>query len=226
LREGSGKSIVLTDDGKTPIHYSSDSWGVNLLCRECEDKLNRTYDEYGVGVLRGQKCAVQRGTAGVTFTGIDRQRFRMFFLSLLWRVSVSHHECYRNIDLPDVWERELHVALRAATKVRGSIFTVAVYRLRDSTEGGFSNDGLRSFVAAPFGRSYGDFLSVCLVFFGFLVEIFLPRLPSRFCNRNGALIGKSPVFLVPYYEIMDVPELVSLMARGLQKHECGLSKVD
>jgi hypothetical protein len=226
LKDGEGKAIVIVDDRTTPIHYSSDSWGVNLLCRECEEKLNRAYDQYGIDVLKGHRCSVSRGAGWVTFTGIDKQRFRMFFLSLLWRISVSHHECYQNINLPSDWEQEIHSALRDANKVRGSLFTVRVFRLRDSTDGGFSVNDIRNFVAAPFGRSYGRINSVCFMFFGFLAEVFLPRLPSRICSKAGFLVGKSTVFLAPYYEILDAPELINLLATGLQKHESGLSRVD
>ena len=225
LREGDGKAISLVDDKDTPVRYSSDSWGANLLCSPCEDKLNRAYDEYGIGVLTGQKCSVHRVDSGVTFRNVDRQRFRMFFLSLLWRASISHHENYRNIDLPHNWERELHVALQSSSKVRSSVFTVAIYRLRDSTPGGFSFESLRSLIAAPFGRSFDRFISICFVIYGFFVEVFLPRLPVRFSYRPGVLAGNRPVFLAPYLEIMDVPELVSLMVSGLRKHEHGLSTV-
>lgn len=225
LREGAGKAISIVDDIDTPVRYSSDTWGANLLCSSCEDKLNRAYDDYGIGVLKGQKCSVQRGEAGVSFRGVDRKRFRMFFLSLLWRASVSHHENYRNIDLPPIWERELHTALQTGSNVRGSVLTVATYRLRDSTPGGFSFDSLRTIIAAPFGRSFDRFISICFVINGFLVEVFLPRLPAHFSHRPGVLAGDTPVFLAPYLEIMDVPELVSLMVGGLRKHEHGLSTV-
>jgi hypothetical protein len=187
--------------------------------------LNSSYDEYGIGVLTGQKCSVQRGDSGVTFRKIDRQRFRMFFLSLLWRASISHHENYRNIDLPHNWENELHAALQSASKVRSSVFTVAIYRLRDSTAGGFSVDGLRSLIAAPFGRAFDRSISICFVIYGFFVEVFLPRLPARFSYQPGVLAGNTPVFFAPYLEIMDVPELVSLMVSGLRKHEQGLSSL-
>ncbi len=225
LREGDGKAISLVDDKDTPVRYSSDSWGANLLCLSCEDKLNRAYDEYGIGVLTGQKCSVQRVDSGVTFRNIDRPRFRMFFLSLLWRASISHHENYRNIDLPHTWGRELHAALRSGSKVRSSVFAVTIYRLCDSTRGGFSSDSLRSLIAAPFGRAFESFISICIVIYGFFVEVFLPRLPTRFSRRPGVLAGNTSVFLAPYLEIMDVPELVSLMVSGLRKHEHRLSNV-
>lgn len=225
LREGDGKAVSLMDDKDTPVRYSSDSWGAKLLCSSCEDKLNQAYDKFGIGVLTGQKCSVLRGNSGVTFRSIDRQRFRMFFLSLVWRISISDHENYQNIKLPHNWEQILRAALQSGSKVRSSEFTVTIYRLRDSTPEGFSFDDLRGLIPSPFGRAFDRVISICFVIYGFFVEIFLPRLPARLSNRPGVLTGNMSVFFTPYLEIMDVPELVSLMASGLRKHNHGLSTV-
>jgi hypothetical protein len=224
--EDSGKVIKITDDETTPVKFSSDSWDVYLLCSVCESRLNSAYDSYGIGVLKGRVGGVRQGQQGVTFSSIDRQRLRMFCLSVLWRVSVSHHDCYRNIDLPLVWESELHRALRQDVNVKSSLFTVAIFRLIDTTPKGFEYESLCSVITAPFARSFKNGLtSVCFVFFGFLVEIFLSKLPQKIINRPGILSGRSPVFLAPFLEILEVPELLNLLVRGLQKHESGLSRV-
>lgn len=228
LRNSSGKAIVAVDDAATPIHYSADSWDAPLLCQICEDKLNLEYDSYGIAVFRGHAGKTSQTNAGVSFSGIDRQRLRMFFLSVLWRVSISPHQAYRNIDLPYILEDELHLALKHSTVVNNSKFHVGVYRLKDSTNpGGFSQKDLRSLVAAPFARKFRDkkFISVCFVFFGFLVEIFIPRLPRKIANQPGVLVGNSPIFLAPYQEITEVPELMNLMVNALRKHLEGLSAI-
>lgn len=226
FKECSGKAIAIADDETTRIQFSSDSWGVHLLCKGCEDKLNKKYDRYGIDVLKGQDVMVRHSQLGVTFSGIDRQRFRMFCLSVLWRVSVSHHDHYSNINLSYLLERELHHALKHGVKVRGSMFPVAIYRLRDSTPEGFSVESLRSLVTAPFGRKFNNgYVSVCFVFFGFLVEIFLSKLPANLMKKPGVLAGYSQVFMAPFLEILEVPELLSLMVKGLHKHKNGLSRV-
>lgn len=226
LREGSGKAIALIDDETTPIQFSSDTWDVYLLCKDCEDTLNRKYDTYGIDVLKGGVGDVRRSRYGVTFTGLDRQRLRMFCLSVLWRVSVSHHDHYSNICLPHSLTRELHHALKQGLKVRNSIFTVAIYRLTDSNPEGFSYESLRSLVMAPIMRRFRNgCISICYVFFGFLVEIFLSKLPVKFMKKPGILTGASPIFMAPFQEILEVPELINLMASGLHKHENGQSRV-
>lgn len=221
----SGRAVSVTHDAMTPNKYSSDSWDVYLLCRDCEKHLNEAYDSYGIGVFKGEQCMAKRNDFGVTFSGIDRQRLRMFALSLLWRISVSTHDSYSNIDLPHEWERQLHTALKSRACVRSSVFTVGVYRLRDSHGiSSFSMNDLRSLVLAPFARDFQVCISICFVLFGFLIEIFLPRLPSKGMRTNGALVGMSPVFLAPYQEVAAFPELLALLKAGIEKHEAGLSR--
>ena len=149
----------------------------------------------------------------------------MFFLSVLWRVSVSSHPNYSNIDLPHSWEEDLRNALDQERPIPDSRYTVAIYKMRDSTPvGGFSNEDLRSFIAAPFGRSYGNFISVCYPFLGFFVETFFPRVPAPYARRRGVLCGRSPVLSVPYVEVLEIPELMRTFVSALRKEiEAGKS---
>lgn len=226
LRKSDGKAIAVTDDPTTPTQYTADTWDTELLCQDCEESLNNRYDRYGMAVFRGHIGTVSRGSAGVTITGVDRRRLRMFFLSVLWRISISSHPSYSNIDLPYAWEEELHDALRTDRHVPSARFTVTVYKLRDSTRtGGFDAEALRSFIMAPFGRSFGSLISVCFLFLGFFVEVFLPRVPKAYSKRTGVLHGTSRVFFAPYAEVLEIPEIMQLLVRGLHKEHVGLSRV-
>ena len=218
FRKNAGKAKVITDDVTTPARNSSDSWDVALLCEDCEKKLNRKYDAYGMAVFRGQEGKVRADHAGVEVMNIDRRRLRMFFLSVVWRVSVSDHPNYSNIDLPHAWEEELRRAFGEERTIPGSRYTVALYKMRDSTpSGGFSNEDLRSFIAAPFGRSYGSFVSVCFPFMSFFVEIFFPCAPAPFAKRRGVLFGRSPVLPMPYVEVFDIPEIMNTLISAVRK---------
>lgn len=218
LRKNAGKAIVITDDATTPARYSSDTWEVDLLCADCERLLNERYDSYGIAVFRGHEGEVRRESSGVHLLRIDQRRLRMFFLSVLWRISVSSHPNYSNIDLPSEWEDDLRAALYEGRPIPDSRYTVAVYKLRDSTDpGGFSNEDLRNFIVSPFARGYGQFVSVCFPFLGFFVETFFPKVPERFAKRSGVLRGRSPVFVAPYNEVLDIPEIMSILVRALAK---------
>lgn len=218
LRKNAGKAIVIVDDATTPARKSSDTWDVELLCEDCERRLNRNYDSYGMAVFRGHEGSVRAHAQGVDFLRIDRQRLRMFLLSIVWRVSVSDHPNYSNIDLPHAWEEDLRRAFDEERRIPDSKFTVAIYKMRDTTPvGGFSNEDLRSFIAAPFGRSYGSFISVCFPFMSFFVEAFFPSAPVKFAKRRGVVFGRSPVLSVPHVEVLEVPEIMNTLVSALRK---------
>jgi hypothetical protein len=218
LRKNAGKAIVITDDATSPARNSSDTWDAELLCEDCEQKLNRSYDAYGMAVFRGHEGSVRADRDAVDFLRIDRQRLRMFLLSIVWRVSVSNHPNYSNIDLPHAWEEDLRRAFDEERKIPDNRYTVALYKMRDSTPvGGFSNDDLRSFIAAPFGRSYGSFISVCFSFMSFFVETFFPSTPAQFAKGRGVVFGRSPVLSVPYVEVLEVPEIMNVLVSALRK---------
>lgn len=226
LRKNDGKAIVLADDKDTPVQFSSDTWDAELLCADCERRLNENYDAYGMALFRGHEGATRREDEGIRFLRVDRKRLRMFFLSVLWRVSVSTHPSYSNINLPVAWEEDLRTALHLGSPLHESRYTVAVYKMRDSTPvGGFTNEDLREFICTPFARSYQSFISICFPFLSFFVEVFFPKVPERFAKRRGILHGRSPVFVAPYVEVLDIPELAQVLVSGLEKHFAGLSRV-
>lgn len=217
LRSNSGKAIVITDDEDTPARLSSDTWDVELLCETCERKLNRNYDSYGIAVFRGHQGAVSKHSEGVDLLRVERRRLRMFFLSVLWRISVSNHPSYLNISLPHALDEDLRNAFNTESSIPDSRYTVAIYKMRDSTPmKGFGDDTLRGFIAAPFARNYGVFMSVCYPFFGFLVEIFLSRVPKQYLKRRGVIFGSSPVLSIPYVEVLDIPEIMSMLVNALR----------
>ena len=44
-------------------------------------------------------------------------------------------------------------------------------------------------------------------------------------KKPGVLAGYSQVFMAPFQEVLEVPELLNLMVNGLHKHKNGLSRV-
>lgn len=218
LRKNAGNAKVIFYDATTPARNSSDTWGAELLCKDCEAKLNHKYDAYGMAVFRGYEGRVVVHAEGVDLLSIDRQRLRMFLLSIVWRVSVSDHPNYSNIDLPWAWEEELRCAFDQERKILDSRFTIAIYKLRDRTPvNGFRNENLRDFILAPVARNYGSFISVCFAFLGFFVEAFLPRAPTKVSKRPGVVFGRSSVLTVPYLEVLDVPEIEAIFVKALTK---------
>lgn len=226
FKQGSGKAVMFVDDETTKIAYSSNSWDEYLLCKDCEDDLNARYDRYGISVLKGKACAVNRGTDGVTFTGIDKQRFRMFVLSVVWRMAISPNRAYSNVKLPHGLEVEIRAALREHRNIRPILVDVGLRRLKESSgTAGLSEDGLQKMLVAPFPTEDKGVRSVCFLLFGFVIKAFFPR-PSKKINLEfGICSGSSSILFSPFQEVATFPELLTLLVGSLDKHEQGLSRV-
>ncbi len=225
FRNASGKAVAINADSDTYTQYSSDSWAEYQLCKSCEAKLNNQYDSYSINLLKST-FNQEKKKLGLTFINIDRRKFRLFFLSILWRSALSKNLYYKNIKLDAVPLEILRSAFYNNTNVSYSYFTVAVYKLENYTDiESLNSDNIRTHIIAPFVREYPKFNSICYLFFGFFIEIFIVKLPKSILSKPGVLYGNSPIFMAPCQEILDVPEVLNIFVVALDKEDSGKTKI-
>lgn len=71
-----------------------------MLCENCDNKILSAYENYARRVLHGGE-SIQTAVDGNDFRiwGLDYTRLRLFFISLLWRMSVSTLPYFRGVSL-------------------------------------------------------------------------------------------------------------------------------
>jgi len=71
-----------------------------LLCKKCEGQLS-VYEKYVREILFGGTVInIQKFSDRIILYGLDYAKVRLFFLSLIWRMSVaSKHDIWRNVNL-------------------------------------------------------------------------------------------------------------------------------
>ena len=70
-----------------------------LLCERCEQQL-ASYEDYASRVFFGKAAArPYRNETGLVFSGLEYRRLKLFFMSLLWRFSVTKLRPYRGAEL-------------------------------------------------------------------------------------------------------------------------------
>ena len=70
-----------------------------LLCRECEDKLNKC-ETYAARVLfGGTEIGLERMQDAIIVRDVDYQKFKLFQLSLIWRAGASALQQFSNVNL-------------------------------------------------------------------------------------------------------------------------------
>jgi hypothetical protein len=229
FRGDSGKAITFSRDSED-ITYSSDSWWDHQLCSCCEKKLNENYEKYSLQVLRGHKGEFSRTENGLTFSDIDLHKLNMFFLSIFWRAANSGHDAYKNVVILDSDNEYLRQALLHDEKVPISRLSVKIERLIDRTlEGGFSLETLRSLIISPFCQIHEDrklnHVSVCFVFEGFYIQVYMPGLKLKQRAKPGVVNKSKRMLQVPYVHIFDIDGIMDLFVDGYGKYVEGKSKV-
>jgi hypothetical protein len=102
---------VLSSDAS--VHSAFEQKGIReyLLCRACEQKLGRLENYVKRTFVRGDGVSATPIEGGVQLHGIDYKTFKLFLLSLLWRMSVSNHEFFRLLKFEPEHEEKLRQAL-------------------------------------------------------------------------------------------------------------------
>jgi len=82
---------------RSPIGF----YDKNILCKECDAKLG-VWDEYAQKLLLhsfNEDHAVYNGKDKVYYTikDFDYNLLKLFFISMLWRASITGHECFKRI---------------------------------------------------------------------------------------------------------------------------------
>ena len=104
MRSEHGAPKLLTDtEGIYPKKSPIGVYDNQILCRDCEDRF-QSVDDYGNQVLlqneeEHEKLTVAGRVQGYRVKDVDYTKLKLFFISVLWRASISGHSFYSRIKL-------------------------------------------------------------------------------------------------------------------------------
>lgn len=212
-----GKAVVLSNDPELALGNSSDSWGMPMLCGQCEGDMNHHYDRYGVEVLRGRNRNVQRLESGVKINSVDVPRFATFLVSIVWRAALSSHPAYEAVQLTTADATKLKDLFRRGGVISPSQASVKVTRLGMKVFG-FSPDDMKQVVVNPTRVAEGGKAGWGFVAEGFAFEVFLPALPMKWRSQPGYLNHQRPAIFAPRHEVGEFDALYAAMMVSFGEH--------
>lgn len=127
-----GDSLLMLKEGaKYPKRRRIGFYDDNILCKECDSFIGKTYDEYGKFVFLDKEPVPVRGVdspQALVFENVDPVKLKLFILSILWRYSISNMEEIKFLRLPEKFVEKLHAMIK--NKDPGTIhdFSVVVCR--------------------------------------------------------------------------------------------------
>tara|TARA_R110001599_G_scaffold350254_2_gene580030 strand:+ start:13222 stop:13941 length:720 start_codon:yes stop_codon:yes gene_type:complete len=104
LRDGQKPpKMHFSDKGSYPKKVPIGIYDKEILCFDCE-QIFKSIDDYGNQVLLKKESdlepLVQSGNiVGYLKKDLDYSKLKLFFMSILWRASVSNHDFYSNVKL-------------------------------------------------------------------------------------------------------------------------------
>lgn len=155
-----------------------------LLCWDCEQKLS-PYEKYNREILyEGVEITGFRKRNRIEFTGLNYKRVRVFYLSVLWRMSIAGHRFWKHVDLG---RHEDKVRAMVLGEFPGEPYDYGVYCIAPLFDGQLLVD----FILEPdFKRDHrGRFYRVVLGGFLFMFYVSAVRLQDKgeqlFIQKNG-----------------------------------------
>jgi hypothetical protein len=159
----------------------------HLLCWDCEQKLS-PYEKYNRETLYGGvQITGSRKENRIELTGLNYQRVRVFYLSLLWRMSIASHRFWKEVDLGPHQERVRELVLQEDP---GEPHDYGVYCIAPLFDGQLLTD----FILQPdFKRNHsGRFYRLVLGGFLFMFYVSAVRLQKvgeqMFIQKDGSWI--------------------------------------
>ena len=104
------RAICITTDPTEPESFIQKGITELLLCDQCEQKIGRWEKYAKEHFVDGQGLSCVESANAITLKGLDYKKFRLFELSLLWRMGVSSLSYFSAVDL-GVHEEKLRLAL-------------------------------------------------------------------------------------------------------------------
>jgi len=80
--------IMLSDEYKKPKHRPTGSYDPTILCNVCDNKIG-VWDEEAIKMCRREDFIKHPSSAGWTLDDVDHVKLKLFFLSYIWRASIT-----------------------------------------------------------------------------------------------------------------------------------------
>ncbi|QGX91242.1 hypothetical protein EFZ10_06135 [Tatumella sp. TA1] len=136
--KSNGKTVVINENG----HSTDGSFDPKelMLCGDCEALLSKSYEDYGIKVLR-TRGNVSKQKDHITVKNVNYKKFYLFLLSIFWRVSVSELKYYKTVgDLSKLSKSMRYSILNGTMKINETerikideLVKIRIYRVIDTT---------------------------------------------------------------------------------------------
>lgn len=110
LHNEKNQYMQISADPSEKIKYRQKGIWERLLCRDCERQFNRYETYIKEALFDGKHIEGNNDGERVNLSGLDYTKTRLFYLSLLWRMSITSQPMYKEVSL-GVHEEKIRLML-------------------------------------------------------------------------------------------------------------------
>lgn len=196
--------LTVTNFGQRRTKKSPKGWyDTDIVCGECETRWD-TWDHHAANILRNTPN-VANGIhhdgklVAVKLPGADYRHLKLFFLSLLWRMSCSSRPEFSKINLPEL-EDDLRSRIIAEDPGHPDEYSVSLAMFDDADMLG---------LISPYFESHGNVRFVRMLLGNFCALVKTQNLPTP--HPWAELCIRPDQVLAPIREARDSPEFRALV---------------
>jgi len=204
-KKGENQLIRMVPESQEKPRFDNANWNTPLLCHDCETFINTRYEASQLQYLKNKEIAIRHPNR-ITFGQFDFDRFYLFWLSILWRASVTDMKEFKSVQLGnEVNEMLRTLLLSGSTMYKGQIcisefIRIGIVRLLPGA--GFTEEQLKLMVTTFVQEANeGDGSKYYLLLGGFLVGFQLTANPGSELSRDFGRIKRTFNFRMPAMRI-------------------------
>lgn len=228
ILKASNGSAISIPIGPGPISGSNDTGKAPILCSECEDIFNKSFDGPLVNAMRKLDKEIQLFGHRAR-TQFSHNQLAQAIVSILWRCCESDAPMYAGAEIETLHKDELKRIIQANSSDTLKSCSISFRRLTDSTaenNGGFDQASIAQIIVPPTPRRYAikgklRGYGFDMVFQGFLMHLTIPRLPHNQVRASGFLKHGAKILHAPPINIFDYKPLVDVLVHAYSKFDSG-----
>lgn len=202
---------VISAIASEPEYYEQKGLRERLLCKDCEQKLGRWENYAKQAFVDGRALQITQQKDGVVLSNLDYKPFKLFLLSLLWRMSVSKLDFFKEVRLGP-YEEKIRLALINEDPLQPEqcACSMVVVQLSGKT--------YSDWIVEPTLARVGGRHVYSLVITGILFNFHVGEQPLHQSIKTQVLNERGEM-AVPVMEMRDIPFLIRFARRFAQARD-------
>ncbi|MEZ8274055.1 hypothetical protein AB6C54_22735 [Vibrio splendidus] len=170
--------LYVFEEHTRPVYRNVDP-KERLLCRNCEQFLSSNYEQYGTALTRKPKNVIKH-KEHIEFKKFNYKKWYLYYLSILWRASISSLKEFSSIELGDlaavlkkcIWDNELHLGDGFSLD---DFIVITMFRVIDKSSR-IEDSAIKNIMLNPVRIDDGDDVLFFFMANGFLIQYRLNKI--------------------------------------------------